>query len=131
MFAGLGLCGAVAACADTGTAQEALVAVPSGLDVRFHDLIWDEPGSGLTYRFRFLAPQIAEGETEYETVAADMEALCTEYALPRLAGTGPQPGRIVITLMSEPVEFGVMTPDAVQFFESYSVDGAVCIWEAF
>ncbi|WP_425099469.1 DUF6497 family protein [Tropicibacter sp. S64] len=107
------------------------VPVPSGQDVSFHDMIWDEPGGGLTYRFRFLAPAIAEGEGDFDAMMADMEALCTGYALPRLADIGPQPGRIVITLMSAPVEFGVMTPDVTQFFESFSVADNACIWEAF
>ncbi|WP_276606302.1 DUF6497 family protein [Pacificoceanicola onchidii] len=105
--------------------------VPSGLKVSFHDMLWDEPGSGLTYRFRFLAPDIAAEETDYQSVAADMDKLCNDYAIPRLAQTGPQPSRIVITLMSEPVEFGVMTPEVTQFFESYSVEDTLCIWEAF
>lgn len=110
---------------------DAMLEVPSGLAVSFHDMLWDEPGSGLVYRFRFLAPGIAAQETDYEAVAADMDKLCTDFAIPRLAQTGPQPSRIVITLMSEPVEFGVMTPGVTQFFESYSIDGPLCIWEAF
>ncbi len=107
------------------------VTVPSGIEVNFYDMIWDAPGDGLTYRFRFLAPKIADPDTDYMSVASDMEALCNDYAIPRLAGTGPQPNRIVVTLMAEPVDFGVMNPDVTQFFESYSVENDLCIWEAF
>lgn len=107
------------------------IAVPSGLDVSYHDIIWDTPGEGLTYRFRFLAPSIAEGEIDYMSVASDMEFLCNDFALPRLAQIGPQPNRITITLMEEPVDFGIMSPGITQYFESFSLENDLCIWEAF
>lgn len=106
------------------------VAVPSGLDVQFHDVIHDALGDGYTYRFRFVAPAIGEG-TEFTEVFGDMDHLCTSYALERVPHPGPRPKRIVISLMSAPTEFGAMNPDVVQYFESYSIENDLCIWEAF
>ena len=37
------------------------VPMESGLEVTFHDVIQDVLGDGLTYRFRFVAPQIGAG----------------------------------------------------------------------
>ncbi|MDA7425883.1 DUF6497 family protein [Thalassococcus lentus] len=105
--------------------------VPSGLDVQFHDMIHNEMGDGLTYRFRFVAPDIGKPGHDFMSVNTDMEFLCTEYALPRVSNIGPQPSRIVVTFMQEPVEFGVANPEVVQFFESYSIENDLCIWEVF
>lgn len=106
------------------------VPVPSGLEVSYFDVIQDAAGDGYAYRFRFVAPAIA-GDVDFAAVAADMDHLCAEYALPRVPYPGPRPNRIVISLMSEPTEFGVMNPDVIQFFESYSIENDLCIWEAF
>lgn len=112
-----------------------LVPVPSGQPVTFLDAIWNEPGpAGLTARFRFVAPQIAQqgGTVDFDTASADMEALCNTYALPRIeTTTGPRPAQVVISLSDRPVEFGVISPDATQFFEAYSIVDGACVWEAF
>ncbi len=107
------------------------IAVPSGLAVAFHDVIRDVLGDGLTYRFRFVAPGIGAEGAGFMDVAPDMEHLCNAFALPRVPHPGPQPNRIVITLMSEPVEFGAASPETTQFFESYSLSDGLCIWEVF
>lgn len=99
----------------------------SGLPVTLFDEIDEVP----TYRFRYLVPALATGEIDYEAMASDMEGLCQSDALPRLMTAGAVPERIIVTLMAEPVEFGVMTPEIPQFFESYLVQDGLCIWEAF
>ncbi|RVT86997.1 hypothetical protein DXV76_02605 [Rhodobacteraceae bacterium CCMM004] len=104
--------------------------VPSGQVVIFHEVIADAPGGGLTYRFRFLAPGIG-GDVDFAAASPDMQHLCDVFALDRLPATGPRPTQIVISLADRPVEFGVMTPEAVQFFEIYRPDAAACIWEPF
>ncbi|WP_051294500.1 DUF6497 family protein [Gemmobacter nectariphilus] len=112
-----------------------LVPVPSGQPVTFLDAIWNEPGpAGLTARFRFVAPQIAQqgGTVDFDTASADMEDLCNTYALPRIeTTTGPRPAQVVISLSDRPVEFGVISPEATQFFEAYSIQDGACLWEAF
>lgn len=111
-----------------------LVAVPSGQEVRFLDTIHAEPGpEGLTQRFRFIAPAIARagGTIDAETAQADMEALCNDFALPRLAQTGPVPAQVIIVLSDREVAFGEPAPEATQYFEAYSIDGDRCVWEPF
>lgn len=117
--------------ADALAGDDAPIPVPSGQEVRLLDVIRDQPGpGGLTYRFRFVAPAIAQ-TVDFETAAADMEHLCRTYALPRLSQIGPVPGQVIVSLSDRPVPFGEPAPDATQFFEAYRVEGDTCIWEAF
>lgn len=110
---------------------EAPLAVPSGQPVTFVEAIGTAPGpDGLTARFRFLAPQIGAA-VDFDTAAGDMAWLCQNYALPRIAGTGPQPAQIVISLADRPVAFGDSDPEVVQFFEAYRVMAGQCEPEAF
>ncbi|MDP4032211.1 MAG: DUF6497 family protein [Pseudorhodobacter sp.] len=116
------------------SAEDTLIAVPSGQPVTLQDVVWNAPGlAGLTLRFRFLAPQIARvgGSIDFDTAVADMQALCNSYALPRLADMGPVPAQIIISLSDIAVPFGMAMPEATQFFEAFSVQDGVCIWEVF
>ena len=110
-----------------------LVAVPSGQEVRWIDTISDAPGpEGLTMRFRFLAPQIGGGDPlDPDLAATDMQALCDEFALPRLSVIGPRPAQVIISLSDRVVPFGETDEEAVQFFEAYSVVNGLCEWELF
>ncbi|WP_141135782.1 DUF6497 family protein [Antarctobacter heliothermus] len=99
----------------------------SGLEIELHDIIAQPP----VWRVRYIAPNLSQDGVLYADVAGDMELLCTQDALVRIAGEGGAPSQIVITLMSAPVVFGEMTPGVTQFFESYSVESDLCIWEAF
>lgn len=113
-----------------GTAVEGAIAVPSGQTVTLIDVISNEPGpAGLTSRFRFLAPDVAG--MEQTAAEADMLALCTTYALPRISSTGPRPAQIVISLSDRVVPFGEAAPDATQLFGAFSLTDGTCIWELF
>ena len=118
---------------DTATPTGEPIPVPSGQEVRLLDVIHNEPGpDGLTTRFRFVAPAIAQGGgVDFEAASADMMHLCQTYALPRVTSGGPAPSQIVISLSDVPVEFGSTAPEVTQFFEAYSLDGDTCIWEPF
>lgn len=106
------------------------IAVPSGREVTFIDVITNAPGpDGATARFRFLAPGLSEAEAE--TALADMQFLCDSYALPRTKGTVPEPQQIVISLSAEIVPFGEAAPDVVQFFEGFKPGDLTCKWEPF
>lgn len=107
------------------------IAVPSGQAVEFVEVLADD--SGDTIRFRFLAPAIArDGGSVGNLVAlADMEALCRDVAVPWLAQQGESVAQIVISLADQPVTFGVSTPQATQFFETYRHENGRCIWEEF
>lgn len=110
------------------------VDVPSGQAVSLVDIVHDAPGAaGRTARFRFLAPQIARdgGTVDAETAFGDMQALCEDFALPRLPAMGPRPAQIVISLMDREVAFGQPAPEATQFFEAFRPEDATCIWEPF
>ncbi|HQU67103.1 MAG TPA: DUF6497 family protein [Albidovulum sp.] len=120
--------------AETETKAGELVPVPSGQEVRFLDVIHGEPGpEGLTARFRFIAPAIARdsGTVNVEAAQEDMAALCSGFALPRIASTGPQPAQIIIVLSDREVAFGETAPEATQYFEAYSLADGMCIWEPF
>jgi hypothetical protein len=106
-----------------------LVAVPSGMEVRYLDTVQGAPGPGLVYRFRFVAPGLTGAAAE--TAAADMQALCDGFALPRLPATGPQPRQVVIALADRVLPFGKAAPEAVQFFEAYRPQDGACVWELF
>lgn len=108
--------------------------VPSGQPITLIETVWDAPGpTGLTLRFRFLAPQIARdgGTVDFEAAARDMDHLCETFALPRLSEMGQRPAQIVISLSDRDVTFGTTDPEATQFFEAYRPEGARCIWEGY
>jgi hypothetical protein len=110
------------------------IALPSGQVVQLQDVVWNAPGpAGLTLRFRFIAPAIAEagGTVDFETAAADMQWLCDSYALPRVPLNGPRPAQIVISLADRAVAFGEPAPDVTQFFEAYSLVDGLCQPEMF
>lgn len=109
------------------------IAVPSGQQVSYIETIQNVPGEGLVYRFRFLAPAIARegGSVGQEVAQADMQWLCDNFALPRIASTGPQPSQIVISLSDRAVKFGEASPEATQFFEGYRIEDGKCVWELF
>jgi hypothetical protein len=107
------------------------ISLPSGRSVTLIDVINDAPGAaGLTMRFRFLLEGLEQG-ADYETNAADMQALCDSYALPRIPVTGPAPAQVVISLHDRVIPFGETVPEAVQVFEAYRIEDGACIWEMF
>lgn len=110
-----------------------LIPVPSGQPVTLIEVIWNEPGpEGLTFRFRFLAPDIGPGgATDFDTATADMLALCETYVRPRLSGVGSQATQVIVSLSDTVVPFGEAAPEATQFFEAFRIEGDSCIWEPF
>lgn len=115
-------------------ADAAPVALPSGREVAFHDVVWGQPGpAGLAVRFRFLEANLGAvvDATPYEELEADMHFLCETYALDRISNTGPQPATVMISISDRPVAFGAPEPGAVQVFEAYRPVEGTCIWEGF
>jgi len=109
------------------------IAVPSGQAVLFHEMVSDAAGYGLTMRFRFIAPDLraALAALDYADLEADLAALCLDYALPRIANTGPQPAMIVISLSERELPFGEIDPEVAQVFEAYRPEDGTCVWEEF
>ena len=118
------------ATAQQDKAKEERLVLPSGLEAVLQDVVSDRPGQGLTYRFRFVAPEFT-GKEEFDSIMADLEYLCMSYARPRLPTLGPKPRQVVISLADRPVDFGVIDPDVAQVFEAYRVEDGTCIWEMF
>jgi hypothetical protein len=107
--------------------------VPSGQQITLHEVLVDAQDAVTYLRFRFLAPQIAEGEAKIDFVTSgeDMMHLCQTLVLPYLDEYALEGDRIVISFMDRITEFGVPDPDAVQYFESFSTQDDVCIWDEF
>lgn len=110
--------------------EEDPITLPSGLEAQFHEMIWDEPGQGLVYRFRFVAQAFSQ-DAPFESLMADLEFLCNSYAIPRLATIGPVPNQVIISLADKRSEFGQYNPDVAQVFEAYRIENDTCIWEVF
>ena len=111
------------------TAQADPVMTPSGLSVTLYDVVLETDIA----RFRYLAPAIdpaGQGLT-YADVASDFVWLCESFAIPGLVAAGKRTDHVIIALSDREVEFGVTTPEATQFIESYTVQGPVCIWDEF
>lgn len=125
------LCGSAAHATGAGTLQE-IPAVPSGQQISLQEVFLDvKPDGVLTYaRFRFVAPEIGSIRT-YGDVEADFAFLCSEYALPVMQKGQDHVDQIVISLASQPVEFGASDPDTTQYFEAFRIENATCIWEEF
>lgn len=119
-----------AVAAQDGTQAEAeaqRLETPSGLAVAYLDRIDESP----VWRYRYVAPALSGESVDFASVSEDMALLCSTHALPQLQHEAAQPERIIVTLMSEEADFGVMSPGVRQFFESYSIEGDLCIWEVF
>lgn len=119
----------LSACQEDAPEGEA-VEVPSGRALSLIEIVTNARGpEGATARFRFLAPGLAPDDAE--AAAADMQALCDDFAIQRIDGMVPAPQQIVISFASEVVPFGEAAPDVVQFFESYRPENGLCVWEVF
>ncbi|AXI47474.1 hypothetical protein C1J03_16555 [Sulfitobacter sp. SK012] len=107
--------------------------VPSGQQITLHEVLVDSQPESTWLRFRFLAPQIARGDTQldYATAAPDMVHLCDALAVPYIAKYELEADVIVISLMDRITDFAVPDPDATQFFEAFRIENASCIWEDF
>jgi hypothetical protein len=117
-----------------GPAMAERVAVPSGQPVEFVErLIEADNFDGMTWRFRFVAPQIARdgGTMSLETTIADMDALCAGFALSRFNANGVLPKQVIISFADKRTEYGIAAPDVTQFFEAYAVENGTCIWKGF
>ncbi len=115
---------------DSARVGKAGAVLPSGLDAELQEMIWDQPGQGLVYRFRFVAPRF-KADADMDRTMADLAYLCTEFALPKVAKTGPSPNQIIISLADKPSEFGQFDPNVTQVFEAYRIENGACIWEMF
>jgi len=122
---------ALACLASVATA--ATLEVPSGQPVEFFEVIWEAEGDMNIYRFRYIAPEIARdgGKISFDQAEADIKHLCESSALPALLAQEREVDKIIVSISDREVTFGKAAPDATQYFEVYTTDGAACIWEGF
>jgi len=103
------------------------ITAPSGQMVTLFDVVL-EPDTNLA-RFRFLAPEIAE--RAFDTVQGDLPWLCANVALPALAANDWTVDQVIVSLSDRELELGATDPEAVQFFEGYSITDGACVWEPY
>ncbi len=113
--------------AGLGAAQGAPLVLPSGIEARFHDTIWDEDLSAI--RLRYVVPQLSEPESLYQADALrvfdDMQWLCETQMTSLFDNwlTVQDEGweMVVVTLMDRPIEFGARDAETIQLFEWFAV----------
>ncbi|WP_366915557.1 DUF6497 family protein [uncultured Lentibacter sp.] len=108
--------------------------LPSGLKAEVLEAFVElQPDGVLNYaRFRFVVPQIARTENmDPADFAGDFAVLCEQYAVPQLERETHRIDRVVISMSDRPVDFGVSDPEAVQYFEQFSLKDGRCHWEAY
>lgn len=82
-------------------------------------------------RFRYVNEAIASLGLEFADIEPDMVELCENDALPRLAEEKRTPEQVVISISDRILPFGEISPDAIQFFDAFTIEGARCMWEQF
>ena len=116
-----------ALCVPTALAADGIV-VPSGQPVSFIEFISEEATS--TVRFRFLTPEIGKSY-QYADVAGDFQVVCDELVMPALVEAAIEPSQIVLSMSAVDIPFGEDDPEVLQFFEIFSLENDICIWEEF
>jgi hypothetical protein len=109
-------------------------AVPSGQIVALQDIIWNSQGpDGPVARFRFIASDIARdgGSIDAETAGQDMLHLCQTIVLAKMTEHSRLAQAVVISMADRSMVFGEANPDATQYFESFRIEGDICIGELF
>ncbi|KAA9009923.1 DUF6497 family protein [Histidinibacterium aquaticum] len=123
----------LAAALSAGPALSAEIETPTGQAVVLYDVILEKE-MGIA-RFLFLAPGIAieqDNGITYTDMSEVFPWLCETVILPALAQNTWEAAEVVISMADREVEFGTRDPEAVQFFEVFSVDAEDgCIWEGF
>ncbi|MGX9356633.1 DUF6497 family protein [Roseobacteraceae bacterium S113] len=116
--------------ASHGGTTEAPLAVPSARDVHLIEYLVDVDEVGPVLRARYHAPQL-EADADIDQVLADMEHLCEAYAVNSLKDMSSENERVIVSMSSQPLEFGTIDAETIQFFEAYRVENGRCIWEMF
>ena len=108
----------------------AMLDVPSNQPIKVLEYLSDMDAIGTVLRARYLAPTLT-GSDDIDAVLDDMAVLCESDAISIRETMDPAPTRIIVSLSSEPVDFGASVSDVTQYFEAYRVEDGRCIWELF
>ena len=120
----------VSAQAAHAQAQE-LITLPSGQQIALFETRVEAETE--TLRLRFIAPDIADAtrRPSFEQMSTDLETLCTQFGLAVAQEGARKPKQIVVSLSSEPIEFGESNAEIEQVFEAFSVQNETCMLEMF
>ncbi len=107
--------------------------VPSGQDLTvFEETFHTTTPTRRQFYLGILAPAIKEGgNVGFEAANADIDVLCTEYALSK--AQNPNDGldaahEVVIRLMDNPMKYGDTNPDVRQYMGFYDISKGMCEW---
>lgn len=128
LFAALG--GSLGPAAAAGALEE-VPAVPSGHDLTLQEALLDDLGGASVLRLRYVMPAIGQATHQFDDVAQDFMHLCQTQGLPHATALEAQIGQVIVSLSDKETEFGVSNPDATQYFEAFTLETGICIWEAF
>jgi hypothetical protein len=109
------------------------ITAPSGQPVVLQGLMTEEnPWSGeMQIIVRLLAPLIAGEGLSNSELREDMDWACRTWGIPAAGTLSMTPDWVIVEMMEAPVARGVATPEIRRFFESYRLEGPICIWELF
>ncbi|MGY3439181.1 MULTISPECIES: DUF6497 family protein [unclassified Marinovum] len=116
---------------DQTPVDPAPVDMPSGLGAFLLEYLDETADMHGIFRARFVAPDLESKIDDLEAVFTDMEYLCNAAAVPEVTLRGIAVQRIIVSISTEPLAFGSIAPDIAQYFESYSLQDGICIWELF
>jgi hypothetical protein len=113
--------------------QIARAEAPSGQRVTLADVIPEEhPWSGeMQIVIRLVAPEIAADTLTNSQLREDMDWACRVWGVPAARDLSASPDWVVVEMMAEPAPRGEATPGIRRFFETYRLEGPICIWELF
>lgn len=120
---------AIGCTAFAGGVRASDVSLTSGHAVELIEVIHED--APIVSRFRFLNEGIASQGLSFEDIEPDLHELCERYALPRLAEEQRLPEQVVISISDRILPFGEISPDATQYFDAFTIEGARCMWEQF
>lgn len=127
-FVALG--GALMGAAAVGVLEETPT-VPSGNDLYLLDQRVEQQGALTVLRLRYVMAAIAEQGHVFDDVAEDFSDLCMNQAVPQSKELDQKIHQVIISLSDRETEFGVSNPEATQYFEAFTLETDICIWEAF
>lgn len=129
---GGGLCAAVLIAQSCNAEERAGVSMPSGLVVEPLETRLEPFGapthSVQTVRLRYVSDQLTEKAFDFAQIEGDFAYLCQTDGLVTRARSAPNAKQIIISIASEPLVFGEISPQIVQYFDAFDVKSDACVW---
>lgn len=105
----------------------------SGLAHDLHEVIYQPAGvptgSVKSVRLRYVQPKLAgEDAVEFAQIEPDFQHLCDSDGIAHLEKSAPNAAEIVISIASEPFEFGETAPEIIQYIDAFDVKDGACVW---